>query len=101
MFIYNVTIKITPAIEDQWLQWMQEEHMDEVISTGLFDSYQFYRLVEPQDDDGLTYVVQYLTEKEENYHNYINQYSQALRDKGYAKFGHQFIAFRTVLKRIS
>jgi hypothetical protein len=57
MYIYNVTIKITPAIELEWIDWMKNEHMDEVIATGAFDRYSFYKLIDPisEDDDGITY----------------------------------------------
>jgi hypothetical protein len=100
MYIYNVTIKITPAIELEWIDWMKNEHMDEVIATGAFDRYSFYKLIDPisEDDDGITYIAQYFTDSKERYELYINQHAPLLREKGYARFGNQFIAFRTVMK---
>lgn len=100
MYIYNVTIKITPSIEAEWLQWMQTEHLQEVISTEKFDSYSLHELIEPEDEDGKTFVVQYFTTTQERYMCYINEHAPLLREKGFAKFGNQFIAFRSVMKII-
>lgn len=100
MFIYNVSIKLIPSIEKEWLQWMKEEHMNEVIATGMFDTAQLFELLEPKDEeDGKTYIAQYFTDSEERYKNYIDQFAPALREKGYEKFGNQFIAFRSIMKK--
>lgn len=99
MYIYNVSIKILTSIESAWLQWMKEEHMDEVIATGMFDRYSLYELIEPADEDqSKTFVAQYFTDSEQRYIKYIEEFAPALRNKGYQKFGDQFIAFRTILK---
>ena len=36
MIVYNVTIKITHAIHEDWLHWLKEEHIPDVISNRLF-----------------------------------------------------------------
>ena len=100
MYIYNVTIKIAHEIETAWLQWMQEIHMQEVVDTGLFDSYQFFYLHEGDDEEGKTYIAQYYTTHEERYKQYIEEFAPSLREKGYALFGNKFIAFRSILKKI-
>ena len=87
------------SIETAWVQWMKEEHMDEVIATGMFDRYSLYELIEPNDEDqSKTFVAQYFTDSEHRYKTYIEEFAPALREKGYQKFGDQFIAFRTIMK---
>ncbi len=99
MYIYNVTIKIDSAIEHEWVSWMRNEHLEEVIATGMFDKYSFLELIEPSELDSKTYVAQYYTDSEIRYEQYIQQFAPALRQKGLEKFGDQFIAFRTILKQ--
>ncbi|MEN9339013.1 MAG: hypothetical protein RIQ62_325 [Bacteroidota bacterium] len=99
MYIYNVSIKILPEIESEWLQWMREEHMDDVLATGMFDQYSLFRMVDPVDEDGLTFVAQYQTDSRERYEQYIKNNAPALREKGYARFGDRFIAFRTIMEK--
>ncbi len=98
MYIYNVSIKVTPQIEAAWTRWMKEEHLDEVIATGMFDRYSFYELLEPADEEGKTFVAQYFTDSEERYKKYIEEFAPLLREKGFQKFGNQFIAFRSIMK---
>ncbi len=38
MILYNVTVALDPAIETEWLAWMQQEHIPEVMATGCFDT---------------------------------------------------------------
>lgn len=100
MYIYNVSIKLIPTIETEWLRWMKEEHMNEVLNTGMFDDAQLFELLEPKDEEeSKTYIAQYITDSEERYTTYIEKFAPALREKGYEKFGNQFIAFRSIMKK--
>ena len=36
MYIYNVTINIQEDIHDKWLEWMQKEHIPDMLNTGKF-----------------------------------------------------------------
>jgi len=36
MILYNVTVKIMKPLEAEWLKWMKEVHIPDVINTGLF-----------------------------------------------------------------
>lgn len=103
MYAYNVTIKIVSSIEEEWLHWMRNEHIPEVLSTEMFSDYSFYQLLEPteQEDDGITFVVQYFTNNKSNYERYIEEYAPALRQKGFDRFGDRFIAFRTLLRKMA
>jgi len=100
MIIYNVTIKIYPDIEKDWLIWMQHEHIPEVLATGYFDRAVFTRLLEPQDEEGLTFSVQYFTSSLLRYEQYIREEAPKLRQKGFDRFGDRFIAFRSLMETI-
>ena len=36
MIIYNVTINVDESIHDEWMNWMIENHIPKVLSTGKF-----------------------------------------------------------------
>ena len=44
-FIYNVTIKVTHSIHEDWLHWLKEEHVPEVTGTGCFEKARIVRLL--------------------------------------------------------
>lgn len=98
MFVYNITMKVDNAIAEEWLQWQTGEHIPEIMSTALFVDHKFFRLLEHDDSDGPTYVVQYFAETKENYDRYIKEFAPALRKKAIDKWGDRFISFRTLLK---
>ena len=98
MIVYNITIKINPSILKEWMQWQKEEHLPEVMATGLFANYQFYKLLEQDESDGSTYVVQFFADSFEKYQQYIDEFATGLRRKSLEKWGDRFIAFRSILQ---
>jgi hypothetical protein len=101
MIVYNITIKIEPAIEAEWINWQKLEHIPEVMATGFFTNYKFYRLLDQDEEDGITYIVQYFTPSIENYNKYIQQSAPLLRQKALDKWGNKFIAFRTIMQLVN
>lgn len=98
MIVYNITIKIVPGIEEEWVNWQKNEHIPEIMSSGLFTENRFYRLLGQNETDGITYVVQYFASSLENYNRYINDIAPPLRQRALDKWGNQFIAFRTLME---
>ncbi len=101
MTIYNVTIKIVHSIEEDWLHWLKEEHIPEVIQTGCFTHAVILRLLEVDETEGPTYAIQYFAESKGLYNNYIEIHSGIMRQKSFDKWGHQFIAFRSVMQVVN
>jgi hypothetical protein len=101
MIIYNVTIKIQQSIQDDWLQWLKEEHIPELIKTGCFTHAVILRLVEVDDTEGPTYAVQYFAESRGLYNNYIQNHASEMRQKSFDKWGDKFIAFRSVMQVVN
>lgn len=98
MIIYNVTIKVEAGAAGDWVKWMKEEHMPELMRTGLFVDSRLCRLLEQDETEGVTYVAQYFCDTMEHYNTYIAEHAQHMRDKGFASFGGKFTAFRTVME---
>lgn len=101
MIIYNVTIKAETGIATQWMQWMQEEHLNDMMNTGLFSDYRLCRLLEQDETEGVSYVAQYHCDSVENYQTYVKEHAPKMRQKGINKFGGRFVAFRTVMEVIN
>jgi Domain of unknown function (DUF4286) len=100
MIIYNVTIKVDHSIAEAWLQWMKEEHISDVKSTGCFFQAVLLRLLEVDETDGPTYAIQYHANSKANYNMYISQYAPEMRKKVTDKWGQKVIAFRSVLQMV-
>ena len=98
MIIYNVTIKIREGIQREWLQWLKETHIPDVMETGCFTRSLIVRLLETDDTDGPTYAIQYTAETKSDYDCYIENYAGEMRKRSFEKWGDKFIAFRSVME---
>ena len=101
MFVYNVTVKVDHSIAADWLRWLKEEHIPEVIGTGCFTTATLLELLENADEEGLTYAIQYRTSAKEDYDRYLEQHAPLLRQKSFDKWGDRFMAFRTLMKIVN
>jgi len=60
MIIYNVTCNLHPRMAEEWLAWMKEEHIPEVMQSGCFTECKILKLLtEAEDNDGVNYAIQY------------------------------------------
>ena len=101
MIVYNLSIKIDRSIEKEWLQWQKAEHIPEVMASQQFTDYKFYRLLEQEDPDAVTYIVQYFAASLQHYNTYIEKFAPSLRKKIQDKWGDKFIAFRTIMEVVN
>jgi Domain of unknown function (DUF4286) len=91
MIVYNISIKINPEIEEEWVQWQKDEHIPDVMSSGQFTEYKFYRMLENNEPDSVIYIVQYFAPSMENYTQYIENTAPVLRQKALDKWGDQLL----------
>jgi Domain of unknown function (DUF4286) len=102
MLIYSVTIMIEKDIEADWLRWMQEVHVPDVMRTGYFSESNFHQLLEPEPEPGTsTYNIQYTCIHEDAYQQYLQTDGNRLRQEVADRYGNRFVAFRTLLRRFS
>ncbi len=97
MIIYNVTINVEKNAEQEWVQWMKQEHIPEVMETGCFEGYKFCQLLK-EEEQGTTYAVQYFCQSMDEYERYQDKYAAGLQQKHVAKYENKCVAFRTLLK---
>lgn len=101
MFIYNVTLKVDNDIEHNWLVWLKEEHIPDMINTGCFTEASILQLLETDDSEGPTYAVQYKAESKSLYNQYIEKFAGIMRKKSFDKWGNKFIAYRSIMKVVN
>jgi hypothetical protein len=98
--IHNVTIIIDHSVHDEWLSWMKEIHIPEVLATGMFSSCRILKVVEEHNPDGHSYAMQYLSPSRAQYDTYQEKFAPIMRAKVEEKFAGKYGAFRTCLELI-
>jgi Domain of unknown function (DUF4286) len=101
MILYNVTTNIDESIHHQWLQWMQQIHIPEVLATGKFTSARLVKVLVEEEMGGLTYAIQYTTDSKATLQRYYDEDAPRLREEGSRLFGDKMLAFRTELEFVS
>ena len=101
MIIYNVTINIHESVHDQWMKWMKEKHISDMLATGKFSSARMVKVLVDEATEGKTYSVQFTTDSKETLQRYYDEDAPRLREEGQSLFGDKMLAFRTELEHIS
>ncbi|MCC6369832.1 MAG: DUF4286 family protein [Bacteroidia bacterium] len=97
MFIYNVTVNVSADYCSDWLQWMKEKHIADVMKTGCFVDSRILKVLFVEDL-GNTYSVQYTFLEMADIERYQKQFAPALQAEHKARYGENYTAFRTVLE---
>jgi hypothetical protein len=98
MVIYNITIKVDWSIAEDWLKWMQDIHIPQVLETGCFERHQLVRILQVDETDGPTYAVQYFAITLGKYDDYLLHHAPALRKQVTEKWGEKYLDFRTLMQ---
>jgi len=100
MLLYNVTVGVDKDAEEEWLQYMREKHIRDVLDTGLFVEYKMYRVLHDQEDGTISYSVQYFARSIEDIQKYLEVFAPALVEEHRRKFQNRHVAFMTLLDEV-
>lgn len=98
MILYNVTVKINTEVHDNWLHWMKTIHIPDVMETGLFKAYQIAKVLGQNEEDGITYAIQYSCPDMKTLQEYSSKHAPKLQKEHTDRYDGKFVAFRTLLE---
>jgi hypothetical protein len=99
MYVYSVTVALDRALESDWLNWMQQEHIPDVMATSYFERYQMHRIMDPVLDIAqVSYNVMYYIESVSQLDKYQKEEAPRLQKLHQERYGEQCVAFRSILK---
>ncbi len=101
MTVYNVTVNVDKEVAEEWLEWMKETHIPEVMEAGYFEEYRIMKMLsQSEDETGLTYAIQYMAKNLSQIECYLEKDAPKLQKKTIVKYGTKMTAFRTVLEEV-
>ena len=101
MILYNVTVNVEDSIREEWIKWMREIHIPEVMQTGLFKEHKLLHLLNEEDGNtGATFAIQYFCETMQDYDKYQAEFAKNLQFEHSRRYKGKFVAFRTLLEVI-
>jgi len=96
--IYNVTINIDESVHEEWLAWMNDKHIPDMLATKKFSTARMCKVLIEEDMGGITYAVQYTVKNMETLKQYYKEDAPQMRAEGLKRFPNKFVAFRTEME---
>jgi len=101
MIIYNVTVNIEDDVHADWLIWMKNYHIPDVMNTGFFLDHTICKVLSTQEDEtGHTYAIQYRCNSMTELNKYQEKHASRLQEEHVARYKGKFVAFRTLLEEV-
>ncbi|MFT5820997.1 MAG: hypothetical protein ACI8ZM_002245 [Crocinitomix sp.] len=94
--LYNVTVSVDVHKSEEWLAWMKEVHIPDVMNSGFFLESKISKVL-GHEEGGKTFAIQYLCVDMATYDQYQKDASPALQKHHTELFGKYTVAFRTLL----
>jgi hypothetical protein len=99
MIIYNDTIIVEPSAEQEWLEYMKQEHIPAIMATGCFSSYRILNVID-SPNEGITYCIQYNANDIQKFNDYYNEHLYRFQEIHQERFAERFVMFNTLMKTV-
>lgn len=97
MILYTVTAEVEAGAAPEWLAWMRQRHIPDVLATGCFRACRAAELREPAPPPGyVTYVLEYEAPDPQALARYRDQFAPALQRAHTSRYGNRVRASRSV-----
>lgn len=100
MLLFNETVGIDKGSEQEWLDYMKDRYIPEVLKTGMFVDAKVYKVLHDQDDGTTSYSVQYFATSIDLVEQYLEVFAPVLIEEHRQKFHNRHVAFRTLLEQV-
>lgn len=100
MLLYNVTVTIDVEIHDDWVRWMRETHIPDIMASGCFVSYRMCRLLGHEHEDSEIFAVQYLVKDMAQLLRYQQEFAPSLQGQHKSRYEGRYVVFRTAMELV-
>lgn len=100
MIVYNTTMKVDHDIHDEWLRWMKREFIPAFMNTGKFIDHRMCRLLGVDEEDGMTYTIQYTAPDMQSFYRFQEEDAYHLQKIQVAKYSGKLVSFSTVMEKV-
>lgn len=98
MIIYNITFNVNYPVETDWLTYIKQTHIPEILATELPLDVKLLRLLTEIENEGSTYTTQYSFLTMEDFLTYQTLHHDRFQQKHHQMFKGQYVSFQTLLE---
>ena len=100
-YIYAVTVQIQLSHHDEWLAYMKDGHIKDVLETGCFSKASMTKVLKEDEREGFTYTIHYHFDEFSAFTNYEEIHAPKLQEEHQKLFDGKFLAFRSIHRVIT
>ena len=97
MLIFNITFLVSDNVLDKWLNWVSNQHIPFMVSTGFFTKPQLAKVLGDHGQDGTSYSVQFHTNAVQ-LDEWHQLYAEEMQQECMTNFGQEVLFFTTALE---
>ncbi len=98
MLILNTTFLVSDEIQNQWLEWVREQHIPFMLNTKYFIKPQIAKIISNDATDGTSYSVQFQINNRETLEKWQREFAGKFEQNCYKIFGNEALFFSTILE---
>ncbi|WP_207426580.1 DUF4286 family protein [Pedobacter sp. SYSU D00535] len=99
MILYNITIIIDDAINEEWLNWMNDRFIPEVMDSTLVVSKRLLKVLD-SPNEGTTYCLQFVIDTVGNLKDFQENHIPKIMDLHAAEFKNRFVSFSSLMEYV-
>lgn len=99
--LFNITMQVEEQFLDEWLTWIQHEHIPATMGTGCFIKHQVLRLMIEDDLAEPTYAIQYFASSIYKFKQFDSVFREQLLKNISDKWDKQVMFFTTTMEIVN
>ena len=99
MYIYNVTTAVDPSVKEEWVKWMKEIFLPEMLATGKFKEATLMEVL-TAEKEVCSFAVHYEAHSAETLMSYEQEFKNKMEGMMWQKFADKALSFPTKLKKL-
>lgn len=101
MILYNITTHVTWTVLPEWKDWLLQTHLPAILATKLFTRHQLVRLLEVDEEQGITFALQLYAKNASDFKEYRERFEAAMERKSKERWGNGTLSFSSVMEVIN
>ena len=98
MILVNLTLKIDPAFRQAMMAFIRETYLPAQLAQEAVLDGRLFRLLDQDESDGLTEVLQLTLQDEAAYRSWLEQPSNQLHEQLGPRFKDTYVSFQTAME---
>jgi hypothetical protein len=90
MYIYSITTHIDKSVETEWIKYMQQKHIDELLETGYFTGCSMQKSIPEKSSVYSIYNLQFTVEDEDDFIAFQYDFEPDFQAEIKKRFGGKF-----------